>query len=118
MTLYSTVKMILSQVTVSSLTRRAAMLTESFLDKTDPSGPPLEDRVLVDLFERVYNQGRITEFVNLQTGERVNNGYVLQQVRLLLRLYTNKQDNESIDADHSYQVLLMKFGLPDVKVVY
>ena len=62
------------------------MLTESFLDKTDPSGP--EDRILVDLFERVYNQGRITEFVNLQTGERVDNGYILQQVRLLQRLHT------------------------------
>ena len=71
------------------------MLTESFLDKIDPSNPPLEDRVLVDLFERVYNQGRITEFVNLQTGERVDNGYILRQVRLLQRLHTHKQDNES-----------------------
>ena len=71
------------------------MLTESFLDEIDPSNPPLEERVLVDLFERVYNQGRITEFVNLQTGERVDNGYILRQVRLLQRLHTHKQDNES-----------------------
>ena len=84
-------KIILRKVTVSSLTHRAAMLTESFLDKIDPSDPPLGDRVLVDLFERVYNQGRITEFVNLQTGERVDNGYILRQVWLLERLLTYSQ---------------------------
>lgn len=67
------------------------MLTESFLDEIDLSDPPLEDRVLVDLFERVYNQGRITEFVNLQTGERVDNGYILRQVWLLERLLTYSQ---------------------------
>ena len=67
------------------------MLTESFLDEIDLSDAPLEDRVLVDLFERVYNQGRITEFVNLQTGERVDNGYILRQVWLLERLLTYSQ---------------------------
>ena len=67
------------------------MLTESFLDEIDLSDPPLEDRVLVDLFERVYNQGRITEFVNLQTGERVDNGYILRQVWLLERLLAYSQ---------------------------
>ena len=57
------------------------MLTESFIDNSDPSGFLPEDRVLFDLFERALEHGRITEFVNLQTGERVDNRYILEQVR-------------------------------------
>ena len=56
------------------------MLTESFIDNSDPSGFLPEDRVLFDLFERALEHGRITEFVSLQTGERVVNRYILEQV--------------------------------------
>ena len=60
------------------------MLTESFIDNSDPSGFLPEDRVLFDLFERALEHGRITEFVNLQTGERVDNRYILEQVRQMV----------------------------------
>ena len=56
------------------------MLSKSYLDKSDHSRSTPRDRVLYDLFKRVHQQGRITEFVNLQTGERADNGYILQQV--------------------------------------
>ena len=57
------------------------MLSQSFIDNSNQSDFLPEDRVLFDLFERALEHGRITEFVNLQTGERVDNCYILEQVR-------------------------------------
>ena len=56
------------------------MLSQSFIDNSKQSDFLSEDRVLFDLFERALEHGRITEFVNLQTGERVDNRYILEQV--------------------------------------
>ena len=57
------------------------MLSQSFIDNSNRSDFLPEDHVLFDLFERAIEHGRITEFVNLQTGERVDNRYILDQVR-------------------------------------
>ena len=57
------------------------MLSQSFIDNSNQSDFLPEDRVLFDLFERALEHGRITELVNLQTGERVDNRYILEQVR-------------------------------------
>ena len=60
------------------------MLSQSFIDNSNQSDFLPEDRVLFDLFERALEHGRITEFVNLQTGERVDNRYILDQVRQMV----------------------------------
>ena len=64
--------------------KRKMTLSESFIDNSNPSVFHPEDRVLFDLFERALKHGRITEFVNLQTGERVDNRYILDQVRQMV----------------------------------
>lgn len=46
----------------------------------DPDARPVQDRVLFDLFYRVRKQGRITQFVNLETHEHVNSEFILNQV--------------------------------------
>ena len=57
-----------------------AELTKSFIDLTDPNMTMPEDKDLFSLFKRVQKAGRVTEFVNLQTDERVDSNYILQQV--------------------------------------
>ena len=51
------------------------------MDKRDSTSIAEEDVLLYELFDRARKQGIKTEFVNLQTGERVDNGYILDQVR-------------------------------------
>ena len=60
------------------------MLRQSFIDKLD-TDVKLEDRLLFDVFERAHKLGKITEFVNLQTGEHADNGYILKQASISIQ---------------------------------
>ena len=60
------------------------MLTKSYIDMRDSDNPPLQDRVLYDLFARVRKAGRITQFVSMETNERVNSEHILDEVYIVL----------------------------------